>query len=354
VRQPALQAELVEDLDSVRDEWQRLALASRNIFATWEWTTMWWRHFGEGRRRFVVSCRGADGDLVAIVPLYLWRAAPVRVLRLLGHGLGDQLGPICPADDQHGLAWQSLDCALDIVAEWDVVLGEQLPEWEGWAERDGVRVLSREGTPLIQAGGWNEYLTTRSASVRQEIRSDGRRLERRHEVAYSLADNATRLEAGLDALFALHRRRLGATSFAAAEQFHREFAACALERGWLRLWLLEVDGSPVSARYGFRFAGAECDYQAGWDPRWRSTGVGFILQVHGIRNAFEDGVREYRLLRGSEPYKYRLATGDPGLVTVSFAKGALGRLAVNSAVLSRPVIRRLRSLTAGLKIPRKR
>ena len=83
-----LEAEVVEDLESVRADWQRLALASRNVFATWEWTTLWWSHFGQDRRRFVVTCRAADGTLVAIVPLYLWRERPVRILRFLGHGPG--------------------------------------------------------------------------------------------------------------------------------------------------------------------------------------------------------------------------------------------------------------------------
>ena len=270
------------------------------------------------------------------------------MFRFPGHGLGDQLGPICAADGEHGLALRSLECALETVNRWDVVLGEQLPAWENWAERAAARVLSREGAPLIRAGSWDEYLSTRSKSVRQEIRSDGRKLERNHEVAYRRAEDATRLESALDALFALHKRRFGgATPFAAAEPFHREFAACALERGWLRLWLLEADGSPVAVRYGFRFGGTECGYQAGWDPQWRSAGVGFVLQVHVIRAAFEDGIREYSMLRGGEHYKYRLATADPGLVTVAFSRGALGRVAVSSVVLSRPVIRRLRSLRGG-------
>ena len=107
-----LEAEVVEDIESVREDWQRLALASGNVFATWEWTTLWWRHFGKGRRRFVVACRTADGTLVAIVPLYLWRERPVRVFRFFGHGPGDQLGPIC-AEGDRGLASRSLACALE-------------------------------------------------------------------------------------------------------------------------------------------------------------------------------------------------------------------------------------------------
>jgi CelD/BcsL family acetyltransferase involved in cellulose biosynthesis len=352
---PALEAEIVDDIELLREEWQSLALASRNVFATWEWNTLWWRYFGARSRAFVSACREADGTLAAIVPLYLWRERPVRVFRFFGHGLGDQLGPIC-AEGERGLATRALESALEAVAGWDVVVGEQLPAVEGWAERADARVLSSDGTPLIKAVDWDEYLSTRSAKARQEIRSDGRRLERRHELVYRRVDDDAELESGLDTLFALHERRFGsATSFGGApERFHREFAAGALERGWLRLWLLELDGSVVAARYGFRFGGVECGYQAGWDPRWRSASVGFVLQVHVIRAAFEDGIREYRLLRGGEAYKYRLATDDPGLVTVAFANGPLGRLAVNSVAFSRPAIRRLRSFPAALRSMRSR
>ena len=73
-----------------------------------------------------------------------------------------------------------------------------------------------------------------------------------------------------------------------------------------------------------------------------------------IRAAIEDGIHEYRMLRGNEPYKYRLATDDPGLVTVAFARGVLGRVAISSAALSRPAIRRLRSLPAAVRSVRRR
>ena len=64
------------------------------------------------------------------------------------------------------------------------------------------------------------------------------------------------------------------------EAFHREFAAVALERGWLRLWICEVDGSPVAAWYGLRYAGCECFYQSGRDPAWDEHSVGFVLLAH--------------------------------------------------------------------------
>ena len=56
----------------------------------------------------------------------------------------------------------------------------------------------------------------------------------------------------------------------------------ALERGWLRLWVLEADGKAVAAWYGFRFAQIDWYYQSGRDPDWERQSVGFVLLAHTI------------------------------------------------------------------------
>jgi CelD/BcsL family acetyltransferase involved in cellulose biosynthesis len=56
--------------------------------------------------------------------------------------------------------------------------------------------------------------------------------------------------------------------------------------------------------------------------------------AHTIQAAFDDGMLEYRLLRGGEGYKERFASDDPGIETVALTRGALGRaalLGVNAA-----------------------
>ena len=120
--------------------------------------------------------------------------------------------------------------------------------------------------------------------------------------------------------------------------FHQEFAGIALEHGWLRLWLAEIDGRTVAAWYGFRYGGAEWYYQSGRDPAFERHSLGLVLLAHTIREAMNDGVREYKLLRGGEAYKDRFATDDQGLQTVAVGRCVLGR-AVSRAV---PAAARLR------------
>jgi CelD/BcsL family acetyltransferase involved in cellulose biosynthesis len=126
--------------------------------------------------------------------------------------------------------------------------------------------------------------------------------------------------------------------------FHREFAALALERAWLRLWTLELDDRPVAAWYGFRFDGVEYYYQAGRDPGWDHASVGFVLLSHTIRSAFADGIRSYRFLRGGEGYKYRFANRDDTLQTIMASRTTVGHSAAAAALALRNSPRPVRHL----------
>jgi CelD/BcsL family acetyltransferase involved in cellulose biosynthesis len=326
----AVQLEPIPSLDAARDAWRGLALESRNIFATWEWAETWWRHFGRGRSLHLTACRAADGSLLAILPLYSWRTRPLHILRFLGHGPGDQLGPIAAADDL-----ESAKLALRQQLErsrWDIFLGEHLPGDQDWPAALDAKPVAHTGAPVLRFAGrtWDEVLRERSSNFRQQVGRRERALARGRHVRVRLSDDPATLGADLDVLFALHAARWGgASEFArSAQQFHRDFAAQALANGWLRLWLLEIDGTPAAAWYGFRFGQAESYYQTGWDPAWARTSVAAVLLVHSIREASHDGMEEYRFLQGDEGYKYRIAEEDPGLVTLVRTRGPLARTAL--------------------------
>jgi CelD/BcsL family acetyltransferase involved in cellulose biosynthesis len=338
---------LGSSLDEFREQWVALADASRNLFSTWEWASTWWRHFGVARRPLVAACSNGP-ETVALLPLYLWAHRPLRIARFIGHGPADQLGPVCGSAAQVTAAM-----ALRQVAEQarvDLILAELLPGREGWNDALRQGPLLVESSPRISLdGGWHAYLERRSGNLRQQIRRREQQLRRRHDVRFRLATAPERLTDDLTLLYALHHARWGARSaFRRFEEFHRDFAALALERGWLRLWFLELDDRPVAAWYGFRFAGVESYYQAGRDPSLRDASVGLVLLAHSIREAAEDGMTEYRLLRGDERFKQRLADDDHGIETFALARngirGTAARSAAAAALRSDPVRSALRRL----------
>jgi CelD/BcsL family acetyltransferase involved in cellulose biosynthesis len=337
---PELTLERIDDLASVRDKWNTLAERAGNLFATWEWADAWWRVYGDGRPLLVTACRDAAGSLIALLPLYVSTRRPVRTLRFLGHGPADQLGPVCAPEHRAEAAVALSRLLADDFRQWDVLLAERLAPGEGWAELLGGRVLHREDSPTLRIGArsFDEFLASRSKNFREQVRRRERKLRREHDVELRLSD-ADRLDADLDVLFRLHEARWSDGESNALsgprERFHRDFARRALERGWLRLWVLEADGAPRAVWYGFRFAQVDMYYQSGRDPDWEHESVGFVLLAHTIRQAFDDGMLEYRLLRGGEEYKGRFASDDPGLETVALARGVLGRAALVAARAAR-------------------
>jgi CelD/BcsL family acetyltransferase involved in cellulose biosynthesis len=322
---------VVDELEPLREEWTLLARASRSVFATWEWASLWWKHFGRAGRLLTSIARSEDGQPLAVLPLYAWSERPFRILRFLGHGAADELGPVCAASSRPA-AGAALLRAVE-ATRCDVLLGEQLDGDGRWREALGGVVVRREASPILRLHGasWDELLSRRSTNFREQVRRRERRLARGFDVRFRLSAEPDRLDRDLDLLFALHRARWGRRSAFRHEAFHREFAALAHAQGWLRLWFLEVDDRAVAAWCGYRFEGVESYYQAGRDPAWDPWSVGSVLLAHTIREAAVDGMQEYRFLRGDEPFKYRFADHDAGVETVAVARGAAGRAALAAA-----------------------
>ncbi len=325
-----LTLEPIDSFEVAPQEWGGLAERSGNLFATREWAETWWRHFGDGRPLLLTACRGSGGSLAAVLPLYMASGRPLRTLRFLGHGPADQLGPACDPADSAAVAAGLKSGLKRRHWPWDIFIAERLSGSEHWGSLLGGKVLQKESSPVMTTGGlgWDAYLASRSSNFRQQVTRRERKLAREHEIRYRLADRDS-FEADFERLVQLHELRWGERSPAFVgplKGFHRDFASVALDRGWLRLWSLEVDGTTVAAWHGFRFGGFESYYQSGRDPEWDSHRVGFVLLTHTMREAFNDGMGEYRMLRGAEAYKDRFANEDHHIETFTLARG-VGRAA---------------------------
>jgi CelD/BcsL family acetyltransferase involved in cellulose biosynthesis len=302
----------------------------------------------------VRTARDAGGRAVAVLPLYRARRGPLRVVRMIGHGVADQLAPVCAPDDRPAAA-RALRQVLDDPGDpWHVALLDRLPGEDDWPGLLGdASVERRESSPVLDAGGatFDEWLRSQSRNFREQVRRRERRLVKSHDVAFELCDDPDRFDDDYDTLVRLHRARFGDQSRSfdpPRDALHREFGRHALERGWLRLWTLRVDGRAAAAWLGYRMGGCEWYYQAGREPDFERESVGFVLMVHTIREALDAGMREYRLLLGDEPYKARFANADHGLDTVMYVRGPAGRaaraIARRPKVLPRPLRDRVRRL----------
>ncbi len=344
-----LRVTALPDLGQLREPWEELSRLNCNPFLSWEWASTWWQHFGREREQKILGCHDADGRLVGIAPLYFDSKRPLRVLRFIGHFPADQLEPLC-APEHLGAVLAAVRRQLADESCWDLLLTERLP---GVAEPEsalGTKPMRCEVTPelALESSDWDQFLAGKSSNFRGQIRNRQRRLERDHALSFRLADDPARLEADMDSLFRLHELRygsaekgLGAFSDELA-RFHRDFARLALENGWLRLWLAELDGTPAAAWYGFRLGGADWFYQSGRDPSFDRQSVGFVLMAHTLRDAVESGMGTYKLLLGAEEYKKRFSNCEPEVETFAVTRTVRGKLALRAVLAQQSLSAKVR------------
>jgi len=184
----------------------------------------------------------------------------------------------------------------------------------------------------FQGATWDEHLAAMSHNFRSQVRRRPRQLAKAMTTTIRLATHET-LERDLDALFRLHRLTWGddAPYATGAERaFHEDFAAVALERGWLRLWVMECEGRVVAALHCYSFGPAHALYQGGRDPDLEKHSLGFVMYCHAMQAALEEGKTEFRLLRGDESYKARFAKDESPLHSIAFGRTLRGRAAVRA------------------------
>lgn len=362
-------AEILDGPAAVRtagEAWRETAVAGGNAFVTPEWFTAWYAHYGEDVEAAIVVVRDTAGDVVGVLPL----ARQGTELRFAGANVGDRFEPVArpghllevaaAAGRVIGETWPQAHLVLHNVddgASW-------VPELVGATGRLSLTPLRGGVLPYVELGGsWDDYLATRSRNFRNQVGRKERNLVKQHSARFRTADDPARVAADMKTFFALHEARWtdheGGSSLTtpAVQAFHADFAAAALDRGWLRLTFLEAGDSEVAGLYGWRLGGRSSYFNAGWEPGFAESSVGLVLLAHAIRSACEEGAVEYDLLLGDEGYKYRFATGERPVRTVVAAR-PLGRahlLARADATLRRatddlsPETRaRLKALASGV------
>jgi len=310
-------------------EWNSLLQSSHadNLFLSWEWMNLWWRRFGNRRRLHVIEVR-TNGMLVALMPLCIVSGR----LEFLGTGSvgSDYLDFIVHADYETRtraviarvlketgrtmrLGQLRVDAAVSSVAA-------RLAE-------NGFRIVERTTAvcPYLSLDGltWEEFLSSLGQSHRENVRRRIRQLEKKGAI-FEVTKTETERLRNLQILFKLHARcwedRGGSDGLHTDQliSFHEEFSRIALQRGWLRLFVLHVDGKPAAAVYGFLRNGKFYFYQSGFEPAFRNSSVGLVALALTIRQAIEEKASEFDFLHGNEEYKFRWARDSRDLKCIDF------------------------------------
>ncbi len=365
-----LSVETIDDSSrfaELRLEWADLleSSASQCLFLTWEWLHNWWKHLAADRRLSILAVR-CGSQLAALAPFgvrppSLSRRRLFSVQEFLGGGSAgsDYLDFIvrrgcepealqalcsCLAAERPMLDWAQLkrgDCFASGVASMLVE--------EGWR----IAETRTNTCPfiLLASESWESYLATLGAEHRYNFTRKWKRLNRDYLVELEQVRTEAQCRESIDLVMTLHNRRWrdrgGSDAFhtRGLVEFHQEFSQVALARGWLRLYVLRLNGKPAAALYGFLYNRTFYFYQSGFDATYDKYSVGLVTMGLAIQRAIEEGAREFDLLHGDEAYKSHWSNGSRELGRLElYPPGSLGwmcRSSVKLELASRRIARRV-------------
>jgi CelD/BcsL family acetyltransferase involved in cellulose biosynthesis len=315
-----------EGFGALRAEWQALLERAREAspFLSWHWQQAWWRAYGRGRSLRLYVARSGE-RLVGLVPLYRQDASlgfGLRYGRLRFVGTGgdtspDHLAALLAPEDEEGVARRLVDAVL-AEPRWDVLWLSDVREGSTLASvlidaarerRLPTAVGPPTPVPFVPlTTGWERLLERLGAKGRKNLRRERRHIEQELGGRFFVWQDPEGLDRAFDRLAALHRLRWEGRaphSFSSPEYlaFHREVMRRFLERGWLRLFCLEIGSELVAMLYCFRFRDEVFHFQGGFDPAYARFGPGFVLMGYALEHSIDEGAVLFDLLKGEYPHK---------------------------------------------------
>ena len=358
-----------KDLDEIREEWTELLANSSSdcFFLTWEWLRTWWKHLAGSRKLHLLVLR-RDEEVIAIAPFassstILARVARIRVLEFLGTGSvgSDYLDIIA----RRGNEDEAIAALADYFRKENFLLDlKQLLEKRSLAGKLATLLQQQRWTgsemrtnicPFIDLAGhtWKSFQAGLGGKHRYNFHRRLKNLHRDFDARFDCVVAEDQRSAALAALVTLHNKRMqargGSDGLHTSELvgFHEELTRLALVQGWLRLFVLTVNGEKAAALYGFAYAKKFYFYQSGFDPRYSPHSVGLVTMGLAIQAAIEGGSEEFDLLHGDENYKSLWARQHRDLVRMELYPPTLRAAVYSRAIRLNRLARRSirRSLT---------
>ena len=312
---------------SAKESWQNLLLTSdHTVFSTWEWLTVWWKHFGKDKQLLILVAEN-DEKILGIAPLmysisnvFGFRTAKVAFIGTPNSDYNDFIVKERPGEcitlfldhihDSFQKKWESIE--LNDVPETSPT-AHFLQKREGHLQTISSRVL-HECLYIHLPKSYDELYSQLRYKFRQNLRRSMHNLAKGHKVEFADFSATKEVATGMEKLFDLHQKRWNATGEPGAfadpkiQQFNLDVAQTLAARGWLSLNSLNVDGIPVASAYGFKYNSKFYYYLHGVDPAYYRYSVGNLLVSSLLKKCFEEQLTEFDFLRGDELYKYRWTT----------------------------------------------
>lgn len=311
----------------LRKIWNSLlesSLENDNVFLRHEWFDVWWQAFG-AEKKMLILLYYRNQKILGIAPLMSFRDSYKRIpYKRLGF-IEDPNAPSMNFIVKQGEGQKAIQAFLEYLQhkkeKWHVSVLTKIPKstptiaiCRSLFDTRSIKYIVRNGqnSPYIPINSdWETFLKTTSAKFRKQLRNKINKLYKAGEVKFDVCrDVGINREHLNDALSVSsrswkHQEGTSMTSTHQREKFFELLSNVASKNGWLRIWLLKLNGKSIATEYHLEYKGKTHAMRGDFDESYASISPGSILEAHIIEQCFKNGVLEYDFCGLPFGYKMR-------------------------------------------------
>jgi hypothetical protein len=315
------------DLITLKETWNALlehSQKSDNVFLRHEWFDVWWQAFGANKEMFVLLYHYKN-KLLGIAPLMIFKNSYKGIpYKRLGF-IEDPNAPSMNFIVQHGEEQRAIHTFLEYLQhkkqKWHVSVLTKIPKstptiaiCRSLFDTQSIKYIVRSGqnSPYIPMDSdWETFLKTTSAKFRKQLRNKINKLQKAGEVKFDVCrDVGINREHLNDALSVSsrswkHQEGTSMTSTPERKSFFELLSDIAAKNGWLRIWLLKLNGKSIATEYHLEYKGKTHAMRGDFSETYNGLSPGSILEAHIIEQCFRTGVLEYDFCGLPFGYKMR-------------------------------------------------
>jgi len=354
----------IDKVASVREDWDDLAQRCPDAFAfqTFEWALSWWSTFGADAQPLILTVR-AGTRLVGLAPLMVLDRGMLgrsrRVIQFMASHYGDFLNILL--DPEFPLALEqimgylySLDSEWDLIYMTDVsseslLVGEAAKWFGGGRFKTVFKPLYVAPTYCV-----GDPQQDRRILRKQHERRARKALQRAGKMEKITCQTVEEGLGRLEQFFACHVARWENTDTPSEyrdpqqREHMRAVVRLLLPAGYLKIWVLLLDGEPLAFSFVVEFGKKLVLYRLAYDLAYAKLSPGAVLNMMMFEYAITNHLTEVCLGVGDEGYKKRFSNAARQTYEMRIYRRAwsywIDRLLIAMRDWVRPVMERSRLL----------
>lgn len=310
----------LNDFESIKDEWNNLldSCENKNIFLTWEWNFLWYKHYQANRMLSILLYENEEG-IKGIMP-FASRNFHHLIAYLENIGIyNSDYGGIIISDKSSEITEEIFDNLAGFIKKSKLPLRmyetpentKIYEELKSKLSANGifVRSQSMSSCPYLSLhGSWEDYWAKLSGHLKKDICGKKRKFEKQiGEISFRKSLCIEELENDFNIFLQLQSKRRYSKGVEQISDEEKDFlydvSKSFLSNNWLNLSFLEVNGNAISCSLGFEYNNVYYYYLPAFDPSYYSYPLGKIHITYILKELFDKGFKEFDFLRGDEEYK---------------------------------------------------